>query len=123
MIEVGNRAGLGPTYNNIGLIYDNKGAWDKALDYFLKSEKIMIEVGDRAGLVPTWFNIGAIYLKKHDKKGADRYLILAGYIALTQGMPHTLDQMAWALNPVIEEMGADRFMAEGRRLCEERGMV
>jgi tetratricopeptide (TPR) repeat protein len=122
-IEVGDRAGLRTTYSNIGLLYGYKDKLDKALTYFLKAEQIQIELGDRNGLVTTYFNIGAIYLKKKDKKGADRYLILAGYIAVTQGMKHERDQMAWALTPVIEEMGADRFMAEGRRLCGERGMV
>jgi len=51
----------GIAYNNIGGIYSKKGEWDKALEYYLKSEKIMIEVGDRAGLGTTYNNIGLIY--------------------------------------------------------------
>jgi len=52
--------GLGITYNNIGAIYNNKDEWDKALEYYLKSEKIMIQVGDEAGLAYTYFNISSI---------------------------------------------------------------
>ena len=63
-IEVGDKAGLGTTYNNIGLIYDNKGEWDKALEFYFKSERISIEVGDKAVLGTTYNNIGSIYSNK-----------------------------------------------------------
>ena len=73
LIEVGDKAGLGPTYNNIGLIYSNKGEWDKALEYYGKSEKILIEVGDKAGLGPTYNNIGGIYGNKGEWDKALEY--------------------------------------------------
>jgi len=121
LIEVGNREGLGFTYNNIGRIYSNKGQWDKALTYCLKSEQIRIEVGDRWGLAYTYLNIGTVYLKKNENIRANKYLILAGYIAKTLGMKHEFSsKWAWALNPLIEEMGEERFMEEGKRLLEER---
>jgi hypothetical protein len=47
--------GLGTTYNNIGLIYSNKGDWDTALMFYQKDEKIKIEVGDKEGLAYTSF--------------------------------------------------------------------
>ena len=121
-LKVGDRAGLGPSYNNIQSLYYQKQNWDKAIEYALKSEQIKMEVGDRAGLAFTYFNIGTIYLQKKEKPKADSYLILAGYIAVTQGMRHELEQMAWALNPVIEELGQEKFMEEGGRLCGERGI-
>ncbi|MGA1840555.1 MAG: CHAT domain-containing protein [bacterium] len=122
-IEVGDRAGLATTYNNIGLIYDNKGEWDKALDYYLKSENIRIEVGDRAGLVSTYFNIGTAYLNKNDKETGNKYIIIAGFIAMMQGMQYELSQMAWALEPVLKEIGGERFMEIGRKLARERGLI
>jgi tetratricopeptide (TPR) repeat protein len=122
-IEIGDRAGLGWTYNNIGEIYSYKGEWDKALTYFLKAEQIWIEVGNRRGLAYTYFNIGTFYNEKNDKQKADSYFILAGYIAKTLGMTHELSEWSWALNPLIEEMGEERFMEDGKRLLEERGIV
>jgi tetratricopeptide (TPR) repeat protein len=122
-IEIGDRAGLGWTYNNIGEIYSYKGEWDKALTYFLKAEQIWIEVGNRRGLAYTYFNIGKFYLEKQDKQKSDSYFILAGYIAKTLGMKPELSEWSWALNPLIEEMGEERFMEEGKRLLEERGIV
>ncbi len=70
--------------NNIGLIYDKKGEWDKALEYYLKSEKIRIEVGDKAGLAVTYFNIGTALQSKGDQALGDQLIILAGYIAMCQ---------------------------------------
>jgi len=120
-LEAGNRVGLAYTYNGIGLIYRDKGQWDKALEYYLKSEQIRIEVGDRWGLAYTYLNIGTVYLKKNENIRANKYLILAGYIAKTLGMKHEFSsKWAWALNPLIEEMGEERFMEEGKRLLEER---
>jgi len=119
-VEVGNRAGLGWSYNNIGFIYYNKSEIDRALTYLLKSEQIWIEVGYIAGLGWTYFNIGTLYLQKNDKERANTYLILAGYIAKIKEMKHELSQWADALNPLIEEMGEERFMEEGKRLLEER---
>jgi len=118
--EVGDREGMGYTYNNIGEIHSSKGEWDKALTYFLKAEQIIIEVGDMARLSYTYFNIGNFYDGKADKQKADAYFILAGYIAKTIGMDHKLSEWSSALNPLIEEMGEERFMEEGKRLLEER---
>lgn len=108
----------GIAYNNIGLIYSNKGEWDKALEYYLKAEKIRIEVGDRAGLGTTYFNIGTIYLEKNDKEKGNNYIILAGYIAMILGMRHEFSQMQWALGPIIKEIGEEGFREMGKRLYE-----
>ncbi|MGA1864319.1 MAG: CHAT domain-containing protein [bacterium] len=114
---------LGITYNNIGLIYSKKGEWNKALDFFIKSEKIRIEVGDRAGLAFTYFSIGTAYLNKNDKETGNKYIILAGFMAMMQGMKYEFSQMAWALDPVLNEIGEERFMEIGRKLVRERGLI
>jgi len=112
----------GTAYNNIGLIYDNKGEWDRALEYYLKSEQIRLEVGNRAGLAYTYFNIGTIYQEKQDKERANQYLIIAGYLAKTLGMKYEFSDWQWALGPVIEELGEEQFMELGKDLCEKRGL-
>ncbi|HLC16076.1 MAG TPA: tetratricopeptide repeat protein [Thermodesulfovibrionia bacterium] len=119
-LEVGNKSGLGTTYNNIGRIYSNKGQWDRALEYYLKAEKIGIEVGDKALLVYIYFNIGTLLQKKKKKRKGRDYLIRAGYIARTLGMEHELSRMRWVIDPIIEEIGMERFMEIGRKMYEER---
>ena len=41
----------GAIYTNIGLIYSKKGEWDKALEYYFNSEKIIIEMSNKTRLV------------------------------------------------------------------------
>jgi len=122
-IRIKDNVWLALCYNNIGLIYSNKGEWDKALEYYLKSEKIRIEVGDRAGLVSTYFNMGTVYLNKNDTAEGNNYIILAGFIARMLGMKHELSQMAWALEPILKEIGEEGFMETGRRLARDRGII
>ena len=75
----------GIAYNNIGGIYDSKGEWDKALEYYLKAEEILIEVGDTAGLGSTYNNIGLIYSKKGDWDRALQYYLEAEKISIEVG--------------------------------------
>ena len=74
------KTGLWATYNNTGLIYSNKGGWDKALEYFLKAEKITIEVGDKAGLVYTYLSIYSVYYQKKEFDSARPYAALGFFI-------------------------------------------
>jgi tetratricopeptide (TPR) repeat protein len=119
-VEIGDKAGLAPTYNNIGSIYSKKGEWDKALEYYLKSEKILIEVGDKAGLTFAYFNFGTVLQSKGDQALGDQLIILAGFIAIQQGMKDELQQMNWALEPLIRQLGEKKFMEIGERLYAER---
>ena len=64
---------IGRAFFNIGLIYTNKGEWDKALECYFKDEKISKELGDKARLGGRYNNIGAIYAKKCDWDKALEY--------------------------------------------------
>ena len=59
--------------NEIGLIYDARGEYGKALEYYHQSEAILKEVGERAGLGPTYNNIGAIYRARGEYDQALEY--------------------------------------------------
>ena len=120
---MGDSAGLGTTYNNIGSIYRKQGEWDKALEFFHKSENIRIEVGDRPGLVSAYSNIGVVYRKKNEISKGNDYLILAGFIAMMQGMKHELAQMDWAFGPIIEKMGKEKFAEIGKKLAQKKGLI
>ena len=47
--EVGDRAGEGRAYCNLGNVYDSLGDFQKAIEYHERDLKISKEVGDRAG--------------------------------------------------------------------------
>jgi hypothetical protein len=46
------------------------------------------------------------------------YVILGGFIAYSLGMTHEWSQMAWAIKPIIKEIGQERFLEIGRKLYE-----
>ena len=46
--EIGNRAGEGTAYGNLGNAYDSLGGYGKAIGFHEKDLKIAKEIGDRA---------------------------------------------------------------------------
>lgn len=117
--ELDDKIAFGFMSLNIGLMYSNKGEWRKAMKYYLKSEKIYKGINYLPGLVSTYFSIGT-GLRNHSsgKEGID-YIILAGFIARNQRMEAVLFQMSWYLDPLIKELGTDKFMEEGERLYDQ----
>jgi tetratricopeptide (TPR) repeat protein len=71
--EVGDRAGLAATLNNIGLVYHGLGDRQQALTYSHKALPLREEVGDRAGLAATLNNIGLVYHGLGDRQQALTY--------------------------------------------------
>ena len=64
-IEIGDRAGEGAAYANLGNAFGSLGDFRKAIEYNEKQLKIGIEIGDRAGeggaygdLVNSYFSVG-----------------------------------------------------------------
>ncbi len=113
-----DKYGLGSIYNNIGLVYDDKGDWNRAIEYYLKSEKIHKEVKNIPGLVTTYFNIGVSFKNNSEDDRGNSYLILAGFIATKYGLKGQLSLMSWALDPIIQELGQEKFMEEGQKLYD-----
>jgi tetratricopeptide (TPR) repeat protein len=95
---------LGPTYNNIGLIYSKKGEWDKALEYYGKSEQIYIEVGNKAGLGPTYNNIGGIYDKKGEWDKALEYYGKSEQIRIEVGDKAGLGYTNWNIATIYFQL-------------------
>ncbi len=56
------------SYNNIGLIYFNKGDKDKALKYYYKSLEIRKDnlPPNHPDIATSYNNIGEVYSKKYD---------------------------------------------------------
>lgn len=64
-------------YNNIGLVYDDKGEFPKAMEFFLKALKINEETGDKKRTAGVLSNIGNIYKTQHDFPKALSYFFKA----------------------------------------------
>jgi tetratricopeptide (TPR) repeat protein len=67
--EVGDRAGEGKAYANLGIVYCRQGDFSKAMTYHAQSLAIAKEVGDRAGEGAAYANLGSchMHLIEYDK--------------------------------------------------------
>jgi tetratricopeptide (TPR) repeat protein len=72
--EIDDKKGMGASYNNLGVIYRNQGALDKALDYYITSLKIYQSLDHKLGIATTKNNISTIYSIKKDFPEAMKYL-------------------------------------------------
>jgi hypothetical protein len=68
-MEVGDRAGDGGAYGNLGIAYESLGDYSKALEHHTQNLVIAKEVGDRAMEVREYGNLGTghMYLNEYDK--------------------------------------------------------
>jgi CHAT domain-containing protein/Flp pilus assembly protein TadD len=70
---VGDRGGEATTLNNIGLVYDDLGEKQKALDYYNQALPLYRAVGNRGGEAKTLNNIGTVYNALGEKQKALDY--------------------------------------------------
>ena len=52
-------------YNNVGTLYIDKGQYDKALENFIKADKIAHEFSDKKGVAMSLVNMGQVYKFQH----------------------------------------------------------
>ena len=70
---MGDMAGEGSTYGNLGNAYDSLGDFKKAIEYHERHLKIAKEVADRAGEGSSYDNLGNSYHRLGDFKKAIEY--------------------------------------------------
>ena len=72
VIEIGDRAGEGRAYGNLGNAYKALGEFQKAIVYHEKRLKIAIEIGDRGGEGVAYGGLGNAYYSLSDfRKGIE----------------------------------------------------
>ena len=71
--EIGDSLGLAKAINNLGHLYRNHGALDKALEYYLQAEGLFIRLADQQGIAASQSNIGIIHSYKKDFEKAKSY--------------------------------------------------
>jgi len=63
--------------NSLGIIFYNKGDYDKALNYYSRSLKIREEIRDKKGIAATLNNFGIVYQDQGDYAKAIEYYTLS----------------------------------------------
>jgi len=71
--EINDMKGMAASYNNLGVVYRNQGALDKALENYLVSLRIYDNLKNVEGIATTKNNIGTIYSIKKDYGQAMNY--------------------------------------------------
>jgi tetratricopeptide (TPR) repeat protein len=72
--EINDQRGMAASYNNLGIVYRNQGALDKALEYYIISLKIYETLQNKEGIATTKNNISTIYSLKKEYGQAMKYL-------------------------------------------------
>ncbi|XP_044168970.1 tetratricopeptide repeat protein 28-like [Acropora millepora] len=72
-LKIGDRAGEGRAYGNLGIVYKSLGDFRKAIEHHEKHLKIAIEIGDRAGEGRAYGNLGIAYTSLGDFRKAIEY--------------------------------------------------
>jgi len=70
---VGDRAGEGRAYGNLGIAYQSQGDVSKAIEYHAQDLAIAKEVGDQAGEGRAYGNLGIAYQSLGDVSKAIEY--------------------------------------------------
>jgi tetratricopeptide (TPR) repeat protein len=90
---------LGYAINNIGYIYQQKGNYDLALEYYNKNLKIQEETNDKKGMALTLNNIGYIYSARGNIKDAldffNKSLVLQTELKNQKGIALNLNNIAF----------------------------
>ncbi|MBU0763308.1 MAG: tetratricopeptide repeat protein, partial [Bacteroidetes bacterium] len=60
--EIGDKEGISDAYNNLGIVYRNRGSNTKALEYYRKSLEIDKETGDLGGQTLVLANIASLLI-------------------------------------------------------------
>lgn len=72
--QINDQKGMAASYNNLGIVYRNQGALEKALEYYITSMKIYETLQNKEGVATTKNNISNLYSVKKDYVQAMKYL-------------------------------------------------
>jgi Flp pilus assembly protein TadD len=87
---------MAQTYNNLGIVYAERGEWEQAIEFYRKDLEISERMGDIPGQAGTWTNMGMLYLQT-DRAEEARPLLARAYLVFAQIGSPDADTAARAL--------------------------
>ena len=91
--EVGDRAGEGGAYGNLGIAYDSQGDFSKAIEHHAQCLAIAKEVGDRVGEGRACGNLGTCHMHLNENVKAVAYFEGNVAEACTRAVPGSAQQV------------------------------
>ena len=92
--EVGDRAGEGAAYGNLGIAYRSQGDYAKAIEYQAQHLAIAKEVGDRADEGMAYGNLGTWHMQLNDYVKAVAYIEAQHALATSLKLAHVQSDAA-----------------------------
>jgi serine phosphatase RsbU (regulator of sigma subunit) len=114
---------LGYLRNNIGLLYLDKGRYDKALDNFIESERLFEGLGRKRDMAMTYENMGAVYQAQNLYDKALNYFNSAFDLTREFNDKYFLAELYTSFGSVYYDMGnnprALEYFTQSLRIMEE----
>ena len=118
---------LSMAYFNIGLIYDNEGNYEKALEFYGNSLKINLEIGYKKGTADSYNNIGGIYANQGNHEKAQEFyeksLIIYEKIGYKKGMSDSYNNIGGIYISHGSYKKAQEFYEKSLIIDEEIGNI
>jgi len=96
---VGDRAGEGRAYGNLGNSYQSQGAFSKAIEHHTQCLAIAKKVGDRAGEGRTCGNLGTCHMHLNEYVKAVAYFEAQHVLATSLKLAHVQSDAALRVSP------------------------
>ena len=125
--EINDRRGMAASYNNLGIIYRNQGAFDKALEYYIISLKIYETLQNKEGIASTKNNISTIYSLKKEYSQSMKYLEESYNLFVElkdeEKIVGSMNNLGNLHSEINEFENAIRYFTEASQLSEKTGRM
>ncbi|NIO71204.1 MAG: tetratricopeptide repeat protein, partial [Anaerolineae bacterium] len=115
----------GTLANDLGLLYQAKGEWDRAIAYYERSLALKEKVGDEYGMAPTFHDLGLVYQYKGNLDKAIEYhqrsLAIVERIGDTYGMSRIFNSLGDVYQAKGEWERAIEYYERSLAILEEVG--
>jgi len=121
----------GTLANDLGLLYQAKGEWDRAIAYYERSLALKERVGDEYGMAPTFHKLGLVYQRQGELDKAieyyERSLAIVEKIGDEYGMSRILNSLGGVYQARGERDRAEayyeRSLALKEKVADKQGMA
>ena len=111
--------------NNIGIIFDIQGDYDKGIDYYSQSLEIFEEMGNKEGIASSLNNLGAIYKVQGNYAKAIEYftqnLKISEEIGNKRGIAASLNNIGLIFQELGDYSKALDYFTQSLKINEEIG--
>ena len=123
--QIGDKAGIADTLNNVGIVHESQGNYAQALELYQKSLKMKEELGDKAGVAAALINIGIVHVSQGNYAQAmefyHRGLSLAEQVGHKQWIVNALNNIGIVYKSQGDYARALEFYQKSLKMREELG--